>query len=323
MKLTAEMLRRIAKSNPNATNAASLVDALDKFGAGIGLDQPHRLAQFVPQIMHESGGLKYNKEIWGPTAAQKRYEGRKDLGNTQKGDGSKYRGYGLIQLTGRANVTAFYKWCVSKGMNPPNFVDRPELIATAPWSAVSALWYWDTRDLNRLADRGDNENITRKINGGLNGYEDRLDYYNRTALVLLGYAVNEIAKFQKDNGLVADGLSGPLTRSAMHKALVKLTNKPEQSKAVQSAPVVEEVKVPVKLGEPEKPWYQSREVVVPILTGGGITGAGTVVEKFGGIPWQNLIVIVVAVAAAAIGYGLYARHQDRRKQDAKAEAIKS
>lgn len=323
MKLTADMLRRIAKATPNATNAASLVDALDKYGAGIGLDQPHRLAQFIPQIMHESGGLKFNKEIWGPTAAQKRYEGRKDLGNTQKGDGSKYRGYGLLQVTGRANVTQFYNWCKRQDMNPPDFVAKPELIATAPWSAVSALWYWDMRNINRLADRGDNENVTRVINGGLNGYDDRLDYYNRTALVLLGYAVNEIAKFQKDNGLAADGLSGPLTRAAMHKALLALTDKPDQSKAVQSAPVVEEVKVPVKLGNPEKPWYQSREVVVPILTGGGITGAGTLVEKFGGIPWQNLIIIVVAVAAAAIGYGLYARHQDRKKQDAKAEAIKS
>lgn len=320
MKLTADMLRRIAKATPNATNAASLVDALDKFGAGIGLDQPHRLAQFIPQIMHESGGLKFNKEIWGPTAAQKRYEGRKDLGNTQKGDGSKYRGYGLLQVTGRSNVTSFYSWCKRQGMNPPDFVAKPELIATAPWSAVSALWYWDMRNINRLADRGDNENVTRVINGGLNGYDDRLDYYNRTALVLLGYAVNEVAKFQKDHGLVADGLSGPLTRSEMHKALVALTDKPEQAKTVQAAPVVEIKEVPVKLGNPDKPFWQSKEFVATAITGGGVT---TTISAVGTVPWQNLIILIGAAFLGLIAFLAWSRFQDRKKQDAKAEAIKS
>ncbi|NTS30654.1 glycoside hydrolase family 19 protein [Phyllobacterium sp. BT25] len=314
------MLRRIAKATPNATNAASLVEAVNEYGAKIGLDQPHRLAQFVPQTMHESGGLKYNKEIWGPTAAQKRYEGRKDLGNTQKGDGSKYRGYGLLQVTGRANVTAFYKWCVAKGMNPPNFIEKPELIATAPWSAVSALWYWDTRNLNKLADRGDNENITRSINGGLNGYDDRLSYYDRTALVFLGYAVNELTKFQKDHGLAADGLSGPLTRAEMHKALVALTDKPSLAKTVQAAPVVEEKKVPVKLGNPDKPWYQSKSLAALGVTGTTVT---TAVASVGTIPWQNLIVLVVAAFVALGAFMIWSRIQDRKKQAEKAEALKS
>src|SRR5688572_11127745 len=142
MQLTATLVNRIAKGKPPAANVKSLVDAVNTFGPKVGLDQPHRLVQFLAQIMHESGDLKHNKEIWGPTAAQKRYEGRKDLGNTQKGDGSKYRGYGLIQLTGRDNVTRFYKWCVKNGFDVPNFVDHPEKIALAPWSGLDAIWYW-------------------------------------------------------------------------------------------------------------------------------------------------------------------------------------
>jgi putative chitinase len=320
MNITAEMLQRISKTKPPAGNVASLVEALDTYGTQFGLDQPHRQAQFLAQIMHESGGLKYNKEIWGHTAAQKRYEGRKDLGNTQKGDGSKYRGYGLIQTTGRANVTQFYKWCVAAGMNPPNFVENPSLIGTAPWSAVSAIWYWDTRNLNKFADRGDIENITRKINGGLNGYDDRLSYYDRACLVLLGYGVNELVKFQKDNGLVADGLSGPLTRGEFQKDLLALTKKPEQSDETRKAPVVEEKKVPVKLGEPNKPFWQSRSFLATTGTGGLVT---TAVANVGTIPWQNLVILVGAAFIGLAGYIVYNRFQDAKKQDAKAEAIKS
>ncbi|MGK9055671.1 hypothetical protein [Neorhizobium petrolearium] len=69
---------------------------------------------------------------YGRTDAQKRYEGRKDLGNIQKGDGSKYRGYGPMQVTGRANVTEFYNWCKKRGLNPPDFIEKPQLIATSP-----------------------------------------------------------------------------------------------------------------------------------------------------------------------------------------------
>ena len=153
--------------------------------------------------MHESGGFKFDREIWGPTAAQKRYEGRKDLGNTQKGDGSRFRGHGPMQVTGRANHRAFSKWAKAIDPAAPNFETAPEKINTDPWEGLSPIWYWDEgnpdkRSLNRLADAGDIENITRKINGGLNGYEDRLRYFDRLALAVLGYAVNEMPKFQKD-----------------------------------------------------------------------------------------------------------------------------
>lgn len=135
------------------------------------IDTPLRQAMFLAQIGHESGGLKYATEIWGPTDAQKRYEGRKDLGNTQPGDGSKYRGRGLIQVTGRANYTA-----VSTALLT-DFVSQPELLATHEHAAMSAAWFWQSRGLNADADAGDIVHATRIINGGTNGLEERKRLY--------------------------------------------------------------------------------------------------------------------------------------------------
>lgn len=229
MKITVEQLRKIAKGKPTAANMQSVVVALNNYGKMAVLNQPHRLAHFIAQLAHESGGFQWDREIWGPTKAQKGYEGRADLGNTQKGDGSKFRGYGPIQVTGRGNTTRFHTWCIAKGLNPPDFTKTPALICTDPWEGLSAIWYWDlgnpeAKSLNRYADKNDIQMITRRINGGLNGYEDRLDYYDRAALVLLGLPIS-VREFQKANGLTVDGVSGPLTRAAMHKALVRLTHK--------------------------------------------------------------------------------------------------
>lgn len=293
MQLTAEIIKRISKVNPPAGNVTALMDAVNEYGPLIGVDQPHRLAQFLAQIMHESGGLKYNKEIWGPTAAQKKYEGRKDLGNTQKGDGSKYRGYGMIQVTGRANVTMFDAWCRRQKMNAPDFISKPEMIATSPWSAVSALWYWDMKNLNALADRGDIENITKKINGGLNGYDDRLDYYDRTCLVLLGYGVNQLVKFQTDEKLDTTTGSGPLTRAAFQKELLKLTDKVDQSKKVQTAPVVEKTKVEVKVSEPVVPVSVDHQVKKKTNIAQWFLGLGTFFSTTGtaifGADWKVIV----------------------------------
>ena len=147
------------------------------------INSPQRLAAFLAQIGHESGRLVHVREIWGPTAAQRRYEGRLDLGNTRLGDGRRYLGRGLIQTTGRANYRATRDGLRQLAQpsadmtHVPDFEDQPELLESPEWAALSAAWYWHSRNLNVLADAGDFEGITRKINGGLNGQADRLALY--------------------------------------------------------------------------------------------------------------------------------------------------
>lgn len=283
-------LRKISKSK---SPKQSLIDAIEAIRDEY---EPHQFAHVLAQVMHESGGLFYDREVWGPTPVQKRYEGRKDLGNIQPGDGSKYRGYGPLQVTGRANTTEFYNWCRGRGLNPPDFVSRPELIATSPWAGWSVVWYWETRKLNRYADSNDIEMITRRVNGGLNGYEDRLDYYDRSALVMLGYGPTEVRKFQTDAGLAAiDGLSGPKTRAALHAALVKLSG----ASGTREAPVT------AKPPSLEKPWYQSKEIVAPVVT----TGLTTVTQVMTDLPWQNLLIVAVV---GLVAYLLWSRHRDKK-----------
>jgi len=127
-----------------------------------------RQAAFLAQIGHESGGLRWLTELWGPTDAQKRYEGRKDLGNTEPGDGFKFRGRGLIQTTGRANYKA------TGTALSLDLLNNPELLALPVNAAMSAGYFWESNGLNELADSGNFERVTRRINGGLNGLADRL-----------------------------------------------------------------------------------------------------------------------------------------------------
>lgn len=133
---------------------------------------PARQTMFLSQIGHESGSLRYSVEIWGPTLAQRRYEGRLDLGNTEPGDGSRFRGRGLIQTTGRANYVVTGK---ALGID---LVSRPELLGLPELAARSAAWWWRAHGLNEIADTGDNLKATKRINGGTNGLEDRMARYD-------------------------------------------------------------------------------------------------------------------------------------------------
>lgn len=137
------------------------------------IDTPARLAAFLAQIGHESGGLRWVREIANGQA----YEGRASLGNTQPGDGPRYRGRGLIQITGRFNYRA-----TARSLQPlgaPDFEAEPEALELPQWAAWSAADYWASRGLNELADAGDFEAITRRINGGLNGHADRIARWKR------------------------------------------------------------------------------------------------------------------------------------------------
>lgn len=143
-----------------------------------GIDTPARQAAFLAQIGHESGGLHWLVELWGPTATQLRYEVRQDLGNCQPGDGFKYRGRGLIQLTGRGN---YQKAGDALGAN---LIDQPELLGEPQLASRSAGWYWNTHGCNELADAGEFETITRRVNGALNGYPERLALWDAAKQVL-------------------------------------------------------------------------------------------------------------------------------------------
>ena len=225
MKLTVETLAAIAGAGSDHANMTSIVAGLDKRGAELGLDQPHRLAHYLAQIAHESGRFRYDREIWGPTPAQQRYDTRTDLGNTPErdGDGFLFRGRTGIQITGRANTVAFRDWCRTQGLNPPDFEKNPDAMLTDPWEGLGPIWYWSTRDLNRYADEGDIEMITKRINGGLNGYADRIALYTRAALVLLDMPADGGRAFQSQNGLKVDGIAGPRTRAALHAKLKALS----------------------------------------------------------------------------------------------------
>ena len=176
MPITAQQLLQIL---PNAGQVAGVfVPVLNTAMNRYQIVGTKRVAAFIAQIGHESGQLKYVKEIWGPTAAQARYEGRKDLGNTIAGDGSKYRGRGLIQITGRTNYMA-----CGEGLGL-DLINHPELLEKPQHACMSAAWFWATRGLNTLADAGQLDRITRRINGGQNGAADRQALYARALKVL-------------------------------------------------------------------------------------------------------------------------------------------
>ena len=147
----------------------SIVLRLNKYAKEFGIDSPQRWAHYLAQIAHESMELRYSEEI----ASGKAYEGRKDLGNIYKGDGVRFKGRGLIQLTGRTNYTAYKDFC---GFD---VVKQPELLCKPVGAIRSSMWFWKKKGLNTLADKDDFATITKRINGGTNGWDDRKKYYGR------------------------------------------------------------------------------------------------------------------------------------------------
>ena len=176
MPITSQQLLQIL---PNAGRQAGVfVPVLNAAMGKYGIVTKRRIAAFIAQVGHESGQLRFVREIWGPTAQQAGYEGRVDLGNTVPGDGSKYRGRGLIQITGRANNAACGEALGLDLINQPTLLEQPQ------YAAMSAAWFWSTRGLNTLADQGEFVKITRRINGGLNGLADRQALYEKALKVL-------------------------------------------------------------------------------------------------------------------------------------------
>lgn len=171
--VTDDELRRIMPNCPAARRADYLPfiqQAMQEFLITSYL----REAAFLAQLAHESGELRYMEELASGAA----YEGRRDLGNTQPGDGKRYKGRGPIQLTGRAN---YKKYGDLLGLD---LINNPTIAATKEVGFRIAGEFWKLNGLNELADQQKFETITRRINGGLNGQPDRLKYYNRAKQVL-------------------------------------------------------------------------------------------------------------------------------------------
>lgn len=161
-------------------------EAFNDAMAEFGIESLLQKAAFLAQVGHESGGLRYSAEIWGPTPAQSRYEGRLDLGNTQEGDGKKFMGHGPIQITGRANHVA-----AGKALDL-DLVNHPELLTKPKDGARSAAWFWQSHGLNAIAASGDFDGVCDVINrghktraiGDANGYRERARLYETAKLTL-------------------------------------------------------------------------------------------------------------------------------------------
>lgn len=171
----------------------SLVDWINKLCPSYEIDTPQEYAHFLAQACHETDHFRTLQEY----ASGKKYEGRVDLGNTQPGDGVKFKGRGIFQTTGRAN---YLQLGIKKGRRDL-FVNTPELLEQPEYAVWSACEYWNTRNLNDPANHADGDILKKKykgnildvspvefisimINGGYNGIDDRKKYYSIARRVL-------------------------------------------------------------------------------------------------------------------------------------------
>jgi putative chitinase len=208
--------------NVPATKLTQLLPHLNAAMVEYGINSAARASAFLAQLAHESGEFRWMEEIWGPTTAQRRYEPVSDLakrlGNSQPGDGKRYKGRGPIQLTGRANYQRFGQ------LLGIDLVSKPERAAEPEVAFRVAALYWANRGLNELADRQDFREITRRINGGFNGLADRLKYFDRARKALANWvATRSIEPAPSGRGVPAE----PLSRG--QEAIRELT-KPRRAK---------------------------------------------------------------------------------------------
>ena len=162
--ISPELLRKVAGAPVDQKVAEGLAKYLPKEMEKAGINTKLRIAHFLAQLGHESDHFRTLREY----ASGAEYEGRHDLGNVKRGDGKKYRGRGPIQITGRANYEKYGK---KLGLD---LVNKPELAETPEVGVKIAVAYWTDHNLNAFADKDDLRAITKRINGGYNGYNSRL-----------------------------------------------------------------------------------------------------------------------------------------------------
>jgi putative chitinase len=259
--LTESMLKQVMPGIA-AANCSGYLPFLKQAMSEFEINTPARAAAFLSQLAHESGQFKFMMEIWGPTPAQNRYEPPSDLarqlGNQVAGDGKRFKGRGPIQLTGRANYKTY------GDLLGVDLIGNPDKAAEKDVAFRTAGLYWKKNRLSELADKQWFMTITKRINGGFNGLEDRVKYYER-ALTVLGVprmrARNDdpgddsgIPRFSR--GL--DG-SGNITPTAIERSAKEPAKKPTKKpakklakKPTKKAPK-KPAKKPVKKARAEKP----------------------------------------------------------------------
>lgn len=181
-----------------------LKDTFEKYS----INTPTRQAHFITQVAHESGSFRYTEEIASGTA----YENRADLGNIISGDGIRFKGKGLIQITGRNNYKKL------SGTFGVDFVSNPYLLKTPEWACKSAGWFWDSKKLNGHADKNNFLTITYLINGGQNGLQERLKFLVKSFKV---FGVNDIQKIIDSTLLIIENNIAATKNSHFQKMLFK------------------------------------------------------------------------------------------------------
>jgi putative chitinase len=190
--VTDDQLRQLLEPAAGAAEKAALYGpALRAAFRAYDITTPLRQAHFLGQALHETGRLRWLTEIWGPTEQQKKYEPPSTLattlGNTEPGDGFRFRGGGLFHLTGRANHEKYLEYLRSsrpslRGLQLEELLDG--LRSSPLYQCDSAGWYWHTRGLNALADADDVPAVTKRINGGYTHLEERRALVARAKAVL-------------------------------------------------------------------------------------------------------------------------------------------
>lgn len=190
-----------------------------------GITSKNEVAAFLSQIATETGNLKWLEEIASGAA----YEGRRDLGNTQPGDGRRFKGRGLIQLTGRANYERFAKYA-----GRPDIMQNPQLVSQDPTLAVqSAIFYWNTRKgLREAAQRGDIDKVSRLVNGGTNGLKERREnfasYLNGKGPLWKAEAAVNLGKAGTNTRADWNNIAGTNTRADWNKMNQSPTQAPSK-----------------------------------------------------------------------------------------------
>ena len=175
MKVTKEQMEAIMPKAGERID--TYLPYINAYADAFNINTPIRMANFLAQVAHETAELVHIREIGNAYYCHKYEVGKlaKMLGNTQKGDGYRYKGRGFLHLTGRANYQSYTnsKYCKGDVVKEPNLLEQPI------GAVKSGMWFWLTRGLNAVSDKNDIEAVTKKINGGTNGLASRTKYWKR------------------------------------------------------------------------------------------------------------------------------------------------